>query len=145
MLNYCLKGDGVSFPGFENMAEITPEFIAMWSSMNNYDDSFYAKTVENASSVPLYAWLNAFHGVEIYPEEFASITVPVQIIWGTEDVFFFHGDQIALINGLGSDYITFEIKRNKSHNLLMEDHGGEEISADVLYFLKVLKGQKSPL
>ncbi len=133
-LAWCLEGDD-EFPGINNMKDLPEDFLREWTASNNYDTAFVERTYENAKQMPLYAWVNAFNGIANNPEGLASITVPVQIIYGTEDTFFTLDEQMELIRRLGSDYILFLPKQGYGHNTQWEQHMDEEISADIIRFV----------
>lgn len=136
-LAWSLEGDE-EFVGINHMTELPDDFLVDWTSSNNYDPEFVRRTYENAKQMPLYAWVNAFNGIANDPEGLADITVPVQIIYGTEDDFFTMDEQLELIERLGSDYILFLPKHGYGHNTQWEQHMGEEVSADILGFLTAI-------
>ncbi|MDR1515403.1 MAG: alpha/beta hydrolase, partial [Synergistaceae bacterium] len=80
-------------------------------------------------------WVNAFNGIGNDPNILKDISVPTQIIWGTEDVFFSKADQLDLIDMLGSEYILFQTKIGYSHNTHWDGHLDEEVAADIMNFI----------
>lgn len=123
-LDWMLHGDE-EFPGVGVFAEGVPEeFIAEWVETSNADERFKELTYENAKNLPPYAWINTFFGLENADntELLATITCPVRIVWGTEDVFFGEEDQQALMNALSAsaDVKLYTIE-NASHNTHWDD------------------------
>ncbi|MDR3331185.1 MAG: alpha/beta hydrolase [Synergistaceae bacterium] len=82
--------------------------------------------------------MNAFNGITNYRDRLKEITVPVQIIHGADDSIFSKKDQLELIEALGSKYILFQSKPGIDHNTHWEGHEDEDISNDIVNFLKSL-------
>jgi pimeloyl-ACP methyl ester carboxylesterase len=137
-LAWLLEGDA-DFPGINKLKSLTDDFLNDWTASSNYDPVFVKKTFENAKNLPLYAWVNAFNGISLNPENLPKIKVPVEIIWGTQDTFFPLKDQLELIEKLGSDYIVFIKKEGASHNTHWEGKLGEETANDITNFVKTVK------
>jgi len=98
-LKWLLEG-GSDFPGVNHLTELPDEFVRSWTTSSNYDPVFIEKTYEHAKQLPLYVWVNAANGVA-NPDGLKKITVPVQIIHGTED-YFRHCGKINYTNSENS-------------------------------------------
>jgi pimeloyl-ACP methyl ester carboxylesterase len=141
VLAWLREGDD-EFPGINNSAELSDEFLADWTVSSNYDEEFVKRTLEHAKRLPRYVWVNAFNGITNYPDRLKEITVPVQIIHGADDTIFSKQDQIDLIGALGSWYILFQSKLGIGHNTHWEGHLDEEVSSDILNFLASVRPKK---
>jgi len=119
------------------------EFVRDWTVSSNYDPVLVEKTFEHAKQLPLYVWVNAFNGIAT-PVGLEKITVPVQIIRGSDD-FFELNEHLDLIGRLNrSKYILFLPKQGYGHNTHWEGHLDEEIAADIVKFIEqVAKHQES--
>ncbi|MDR1196177.1 MAG: alpha/beta hydrolase [Endomicrobium sp.] len=137
-LAWLLEGDA-DFPGINKLKSLTDDFLTDWTASSNYDPVFVKKTFDNAKNLPLYAWVYAFNGISLNPENLPKIKVPVEIIWGTQDTFFPIKDQLELIEKLGSDHIIFIKKEGASHNTHWEGKLGEEVANDIANFVRTVK------
>jgi pimeloyl-ACP methyl ester carboxylesterase len=120
---------------------VNAEFLnANWwpDAATNEDPDFRAALLEAVIDVPPYAWRLAFLGCETYPEEVSAIAAPVQIIFGTEDVFFTREQQFALINGVSSATILYQEWRNHIHDIMWPADNGKRIGHDIASFLKLI-------
>jgi pimeloyl-ACP methyl ester carboxylesterase len=136
-LAWLLDGDD-EFPGINNSVGFSDEFLTEWTASTNYDSEFVRRTYDHAKTLPRYVWVNAFNGISNYPDRLKEIKVPVQIIHGADDSFFSVDDQLDLIKRLGSGYILFQSKEGVGHNTHWEGRIDEEISNDIVNFLKSL-------
>ncbi|GHU63192.1 alpha/beta hydrolase [Spirochaetia bacterium] len=134
VLTGMIEGDD-TFPGINHITEFSDEFIVDWTISSNYDKAFIQKTYEHAKNLPVYVWVNAFNGIANKPETLSKITVPVQIIWGTQDDLFPLSNQIDLIERLGSTNILF-LKKEAGHNTHWDNHFDEEVAKDIAAFAK---------
>jgi pimeloyl-ACP methyl ester carboxylesterase len=135
-LAWLLEGDGESFHGIDNETELSDEFLEEWTTSSNYDPAFVTKTFDNAKELPLYVWRNIFHGLTSAVDGISNITVPVQLIWGSEDGFFSQEDQDALIEALSGTEAKLIVKEGLGHNTHWEAHEDEDIAKDILKFIK---------
>jgi pimeloyl-ACP methyl ester carboxylesterase len=134
-LEWLLEGDG-DFKGINHETELGEEFLRDWTTSTNYDPEFIEKTYEHAKNLPLYVWVNVFNGLSEPVSGLERIAVPVQLIWGTEDGFFSQDDQNDLIAALSGTNVTFVQKEGLPHNTHWEAHEDEDISSDILNFIK---------
>ena len=132
---WVLEGDD-DFPGINNVTELSDDFLRDWTISSNYDPVFVEKTFEHAKQLPLYVWVNAFKGI-VTPEGLEKITVPVQIIRGSED-FFTLDEHLDLIRQIKSNYILFLHKHGYDHNTQWEEHMDKEVATDIVKFLKTI-------
>ena len=136
---WILEGDG-EFLGVNHVTELPDDFLRAWIASSNYDDIFVQKLYESVAQLSVPIWDNIFNGIDIGElADPAAITIPVQIIWGTEDNFFSKDDQLDLIARLGSSRIEFLTKAGIGHNTHWEGRLDEEITADILHFLSTLQ------
>lgn len=135
VLEWILEGDD-NFGGINHLQSLPDAFLLEWTASSNYDKNFISKTLEHAKALPIETWRNVFGGASI--SDFAdpsSITVPVQIVYGNEDVFFSKDMQMELIARLGSKSILYLEKKGMGHNTHWEENLGEEIAIDIVRFL----------
>lgn len=134
--NWLMNGDA-EFLGLLGMDGIIPdEFLQEWTYSTNYDPLFAEYTYKHAKQLPYYSWINTFSALSIdNTARLSSVTVPVLIIWGSDDVFFTINDQNALQESLGSDVILFRQKDGASHNTHWDGKMGNEIANDIDFFL----------
>ena len=113
------------------------DFVRNWTTSSNHDPVFVEKTYEHAKQLPLYVWVNAINGIAT-PSGLEKITVPIQIIRGSEDYFTLdeHLDLIRRFSG--SKYILFLPKYGYEHNTHWETNMDEEIAADIVKFLNAI-------
>jgi pimeloyl-ACP methyl ester carboxylesterase len=134
-LEWLLEGDG-DFKGINHETELSEAFLRDWTTSSNYSSEFIEKTYEHAKGLPLYVWKNVFNGLPSPVEGLEKIDAPVQIIWGTEDAFFSLDDQNDLIAALSGAAVEFVEKEGLSHNTHWEGHEDEDVSNDILRFVK---------
>jgi pimeloyl-ACP methyl ester carboxylesterase len=135
-LDWLLNGDGGKFKGVNHSQELPDDFVVEWTVSSNHDPVFVETTYKNAKALPLYAWQNAANGITANIADLPKIKVPVEIIWGTQDVFFSLKDQISLMENLGSDKILFIKKEGASHNTHWDKNLDEETAKDIIDFIK---------
>jgi len=136
-LDWLLNGDG-EFLGINNESSLDEGFLRDWTASTNYAPEFIEATYEHAKALPLYVWRNVFNGLSSKATDLSKITVPAQVIWGSEDGFFSRADEDALLAELGSNSndIEFLIKDGGSHNTHWEGHLDEEVAQDIVAFVK---------
>lgn len=121
-LTWCYYGDGTDYLGVHGYDEekAMPEaFVKDWAACSNEDKDFCEGIYLHAAGLPYYDWAHIFGGLLDYDnrERLASVTCPVQIIWGTEDSIFLESDQEELQTALtGSENVSFVKIEGASHN-----------------------------
>jgi pimeloyl-ACP methyl ester carboxylesterase len=133
-LEWLLEGDG-DFKGINHETQLSDAFLRNWTASTNDSAEFIEKTYEHAKGLPMYVWRNVFHGFPVPVGNLDKITAPVQLIWGTEDMFFSLDDQNALIDALLGAKVVFVEKEGLSHNAHWEGRAGEGIAKDILDFI----------
>lgn len=133
---WLLEGDD-EFPGLDGLDEIPDDFIIDWTSSTNNDEEFIKSTYEHAKNLPASVWGSVFKGAleADNTSALASVTMPVQIIWGTADVLFSKEDQLTLIDALGSGHIVFKPKPDIGHNVHWEGDLYKTIADDIDSFI----------
>lgn len=125
-LQYFLHGDSESFRGvhgYDQTKEFPDAFLQEWVATTNEDECFKKAFYESAKELPYEVWGYAFDGLTVIDNSdiLADITSPVQIIWGTEDVFFPAGAQEKLKGGLsGASEILFKEFPGATHDVLWD-------------------------
>ena len=136
VLEWLLEGDE-EFEGINHVSSLPDDFLIDWAASSNKDTIFIQKTFDHAKALPIEIWRSVFGGAasSCFADP-SDITVPVQIIYGTDDIFFSKELQMELIAQLGSDSIHFVKKNGAGHNTHWEGNLGEEIAEDIVRFLK---------
>jgi len=134
--DWLLNGDD-EFPGLLGMdGEIPYEFLEEWTYSTNFDPQFVEYTYNHAERLPFHTWINVFSAFTFdNTARLSAITVPVLVIWGSEDDFFPIEDQIALVDSLISAEVRFIQKDGIGHNTHWEGIMGKEIAGDIDVFL----------
>ena len=135
-LEWLLEGDG-DFKGVNHETKLSEEFLKDWTTSSNYSSEFIKKTYGHAKDLPVYVWRNVFNGITDPVDGLGKIAVPVQLIWGTEDAFFSLDDQNDLIAALSGTTVKLVKKEGLSHNTHWEGHEDEDITDDILTFIKM--------
>jgi pimeloyl-ACP methyl ester carboxylesterase len=105
----ALKKRGIVWPS--GAAALTPLDVdrkaVKWMQANWDVDpvapvAFTAAIARETARVPLQTWIGATKGLLAYNETKAlrSLKVPTLVLWGTQDSFFYKGDQDALVTSL---------------------------------------------
>lgn len=106
---------------------------------SNEDPELLHALHEAVVDVPAYAWRLALLGCETYPDELSSIEVPVQIIFGTEDVFFTREQQMQLIASISSDTVLYQEWKGHVHDIMWPGDNGKRIGKDIAAFLRLVR------
>lgn len=122
MLDWILQGDGTDFlgvSGYDEEQQIPDDFIKTWTETTNEDPNFREAVYEHACSLPYAAWYDIFGGCSSFDstDQLASVTCPVDIIWGTADVFFSQEDEDNLQKALSNAEVNFCSIEGASHNI----------------------------
>lgn len=123
-LTWCYYGDGESYlgvHGYDEEQAMPEDFIKDWTSCANEDENFNKALYLHALALPYTSWSQTFGGLLQLDnrERLASITCPVQIIWGTEDTLFLAEDQeeikTTLVNASQVNYVEIEGAAHNTH------------------------------
>lgn len=122
MLDWILQGDGAEFlgvRGYDAEQQIPDDFVKSWTETTNEDPNFCKAVYEHARSLPYADWYNIFGGCAALDntERLSSVSCPVDIIWGTEDVFFTKDDEEQLQKLLSNAEVNFCPIEGASHNI----------------------------
>jgi pimeloyl-ACP methyl ester carboxylesterase len=137
-LQWLVEGDG-DFPGILAFSGNMPDdFLNEWTYSDNEDAAFVKAVFEHAQGLPASTWLNSFCSYEDVDNSMRlkDISMPVQIIWGTDDLIFDKQDQLSLINSLGPVMIRYLQKPGKGHNTHWEKGMAQEIAEDICRFIE---------
>lgn len=121
-LTWCYYGDGTDYlgvHGYDTDKAMPEDFVRDWTACTNEDSDFCEGIYLHAAGLPYYDWAHIFGGLLDYDntERLASVTCPVQIIWGTEDVIFLEGDQNEIQESLvNAEKVSFVKIDGASHN-----------------------------
>ena len=121
-LDWMLQGDGTEFlgvRGYDAEQELPDDFVKSWAESTNEDENFRKATYEHAKTLPYADWYRIFGGVSTLDntERLSSVTCPVDIIWGTEDIFFSKEDEEQLQSALSNAKVNFCSIEGASHNI----------------------------
>jgi pimeloyl-ACP methyl ester carboxylesterase len=132
-----LIADAAAFDQFDAANPMTMTFMKDWfpDVDSNHDPAFAQAIRLNSMKAPPYAFKLAIEGVVDGPSSQSLVIQPVQIVWGTEDAFFSHDDQLDLIRRLASTVVLFQTKPGYSHDTHWERRMGEEFAEDIHGFL----------
>lgn len=138
-LTWCYYGDGTDYlgvHGYDAENAMPDSFVKDWAACVNEDKDFCDGIYHHAAGLPYYDWAHIFGGLLDYDnrERLATVTCPVQIIWGTEDVIFLESDQEELKAALtGAEKVDFVKIEGASHNTHWDS---KEIAAQVAGLIK---------
>ncbi|WP_195984122.1 alpha/beta hydrolase [Clostridium sp. D33t1_170424_F3] len=121
-LDWILQGDGTDFlgvRGYDEAQEIPDDFIKSWTETTNEDANFKNALYAHAKTLPYMDWYYIFNGCNGLDntQRLAAVTCPVDIIWGTEDVFFMQEDEELLKQSLSNAKVEFYQIDGASHNI----------------------------
>lgn len=133
-LDWVFDGDGAEYlgvHGYDDTKTLPADFVAEWAACTNEDADFCRGIYLHAEGLPYEVWGYIFGGLKVYDntDGLASITCPVQIIWGTQDSIFLESDQTELQSGLtNAEKVSFVSIEGASHNTHWDS---KEIAAQV--------------
>ena len=139
-LDWILQGDGTDFlgvRGYDEEQKIPDDFIKSWTETTNEDENFCKAIYEHASSLPYADWYNIFGGCSTFDstDRLSSVTCPVDIIWGSADVFFSQEDEEQLQKALSNAEVNFCPIEGASHNIHWDSaETCEAVASEIIRF-----------
>lgn len=141
-LNWILKGDGEDYlgvKGYDDNGTMPDDFIREWTESTNEDPVFKKAVYEHAKTLPYEGWYNIFKGCDGLDNtgRLSEVTCPVDIIWGTEDVFFAKEDEKLLLHSLKNAEVSFFEVPEATHNIHWDSiRTGNIVAEEMIRFLR---------